>query len=212
MSKTKKDHALAFIKAGLHALAPEWGGAIASLVDDYVPTSTEQSITKAVKLLGDKLAALKGRIDVETVNKEDFAELFKSCFLVIIRTQRDEKLRAAAALLANLILRPGDEAKASYAELDHLVRCLDSLSIGAISVLCRARRIAATNRQVHFAALLSAFPQFEPSLLMSLASELRGLNLVRIQEGAIRMPNDEQALLDVTPIGRRFVDNFLSES
>jgi hypothetical protein len=106
-SKTKKDHVIAVIKAGLNAV-PVVGGSIASLIDDYVPTSTERSIEKNLNLLAEKLTSLEGRIDVEEVNKEDFSELFKSCYLVVIRSNHEEKLRAAAALMANLLLRSND--------------------------------------------------------------------------------------------------------
>jgi len=184
-----RDHALAVLKAALN-LIPNVGGALASLIGDYVPTSTQRSIDKTITLLGEKLTSLEGRIDIDAVNKEDFSELFKSCYLVVVRSNREEKLHAAAALLANLLLRPGDVSKASYEELDHLVRCLDALSSGAISVLGAALRIATkapsgSQGHFHFAQLNSAFPQFEASLLMSLVSELRSLNLLRIQEGGI---------------------------
>ena len=213
-SKAPKDHVIAIIKAGLH-LVPHVGGSIASLIDDYVPAATEQSIKKAIELLGEKLTLLEGRIDVEAVNKEDFAELFKSCYLVIVRSHREEKLHAAAALLANLLLRPNDPGKVSYEELDHLVRCLDALSIGAISVLGAARRIATSTptdfqRHFRFTELRSTFPQFDASLLMSLVSELRSLNLLRVQEsGGVRMPDHSEVLLELTPIGQRFVERFI---
>ena len=61
------------------------------------------------------------------------------------RTHRDEKLRAAANILANLLLKPGDQAKVSYDELDHLIRCVDALSIGAITVLGAIRQVSATH-------------------------------------------------------------------
>jgi hypothetical protein len=144
MSKpTPKDHALALVKAGLN-LIPVVGGAIASLIGDYVPSSTQKAIERTIELLGEKLGALQGRIDVDAVNKEDFSELYKSCYLVIVRSNREEKLHAAAAILANILLRPGDPSKSSYEELDHLIRCIDALSIGAISVLGAARRIASS--------------------------------------------------------------------
>ncbi len=212
-SKAPQDHVIALIKAGLNAV-PYVGGSIASLIGDYVPTSTQRSIEKAVKLLGEKLASLEGRIDVEAVNKEDFAELFKSCYLVVVRSNREEKLNAAAALLANLLLQPNDPRKVSYEELDHFVMCLDALSIGAISVLGAARNIATSansGSQAHFnfTQLRDLFPQFEPSLLMSLVSELRGLNLLRVQEGSIRIPDNSHVLLEVTPIGQRFVERII---
>jgi hypothetical protein len=213
MSKAPKDHVIAIIKAGLHAV-PHIGGSIASLIDDYVVTSTERSIERAIELLGEKLTSLEGRIDVDVVNKEDFSELFKSCYLVIVRSHREEKLHAVAALLANLLLRPDDPGKASYEELDHLVRCLDALSIGAISVLGAARRIATSapsgsQEHFHFTQLRSTFPQFDASLLMSLVSELRSLNLLRVQEGGLRMPEHDEALVEIIPIGKRFVERFI---
>ena len=213
MTHSAKDHLLAVVKAGLSAV-PTVGGPIASLIGDYVPSSTQVAIERATKILGEKVDELQSRIDVDAVNKDDFSELFKSCYLVIVRTTREEKLQAAAAILANILLRPGDPAKSPYEELDHLIRCIDTLSIGALSVLGAARQIAATagqgtQRSFQFAQLRSAFSSFDPALTMSLASELRALNLVRIQEGAIRVPDYGEVLIEVTPIGERLVDRFI---
>jgi hypothetical protein len=213
MTHSAKDHALAIIKAGIN-LVPIVGGPIASLIGDYVPTSTQAAIEHSTELLAQKLDTLKDRIDVEALNKDDFSELFKSCYLVITRTNREEKLQAAAAILANLLLRPDDPKKSSYEELDHLIRCIDALSIGAIAVLGAARTTAATSgqgtqRSFQFGQLRTSFQEFEPSLLMSLVSELRALNLVRIQEGGIRMPDYGDLLVEVTPIGLRLVEQFI---
>ena len=213
MALKPSDHALALVKAAIN-LVPGIGGAIASVIGDYVPLSTQRSAERAMELLGEKLATLEGRIDVDAVDKDEFSELFKSCYLVIVRSHREEKLNAAAALLANLLLKAGDPAKVPYEELDHLVRCLDALSSGAISVLGGARRLATTaamGPQGHFQfeQLRPLFPQFDPSLLMSLVSELRGLNLVRVQEPAIRMPDYGNYLIELTPIGHRFVERFI---
>jgi hypothetical protein len=51
--KSKTDHALAAVKAGLSLLP--YSGPIASLLDDYLPTSTQRSIDKTVELLRQKL-------------------------------------------------------------------------------------------------------------------------------------------------------------
>ena len=106
--------------------------------------------------------------------------------------------------------RPNDPGKVSYEELDHLVRCLDTLSTGAISVLGAAHRIAgsaALDSQGHFQfqQLLGSFPQFEASLLMSLVSELRSLDLLRVQEGAIRTSEYGEVLLELTNPNRAAV-------
>jgi hypothetical protein len=157
---------------------------------------------------------LKERVDVDAVDKEEFSELFKSCYLVIVRSNREEKLRAAAAILANLLLRPGDPAKSSYEELDHLIRCIDGLSIGAIMALGAARKIAETSgqgvqRSFHFDQLRNAFLGFDDSLVMSFVSELNAFNLARIREGGIRMPDHSEALVEITPIGVRLAERFI---
>ena len=54
---TPKDHALAVVKAALN-LIPVVGGTIASLVGDYVPSSTQKAVERTIELLGEKLGAL----------------------------------------------------------------------------------------------------------------------------------------------------------
>jgi hypothetical protein len=137
------DAALVAAKALLNAIPPV-GGSLASLVE-FIPTATQRNTGKAIGFFRDRLADLETRIDVNAVDKEEFSELFQSCSRIMERTHRDEKLRAAANVLANLLLKPGDQAKVSYDELDHLIRCVDALSIGAITVLGAIRQVSATH-------------------------------------------------------------------
>ena len=110
MTNTKDDLVLSVIKAGISAV-PYVGGPIASLISDYVPLSSERSIQVAVELLTKRLEKLEGRIDPSSVNRDEFSELFKSCYLVIVRTHQKSKLNAATALIANILLQEGDEEK-----------------------------------------------------------------------------------------------------
>jgi hypothetical protein len=129
---------------------------------------------------------------------------------VATRTYREEKLRTAANILANLMHRSGDSEKSSYEELDHLVRCLDTLSSGAISVLGAIRHfVSRAPNSIHLPQLRGALSTIDPPLLMSLVRELRGLNLVRVQDGAIRLPDDNQVLIALTQIGERFANRFI---
>jgi hypothetical protein len=55
----------------------------------------------------------------------------------------------------------------------------------------------------------------EPSLLMSLVSELRSLNLVRVQETPLRQQGDaeyDSFHISLTPIGRRLIERFIEGS
>jgi hypothetical protein len=128
------------------------------------------------------------------------------------RNRREEKLHAAANLLANLLLRPGNPAKVPYEELDHLVRCVDALSIGAIAVLGAAGQIGKRTGppgSFNFPELKNSFRKFEQSFLMSLVSELRNFNLVDIHGGAIQLQDFSHVQLRLTPIEQRLVERFI---
>jgi hypothetical protein len=205
-------HTLAVVKAATN-LIPYVGGAIASLISDYVPSSTQRSIDRGLVLLADRLKTVEDRIDPETINKDEFSELFKSCYLIFIRTHQEEKLQAASALLTNLMLKAGDPSKLPYEELDHLVRCVDGLSIGAIAFLGVVRELVKrpqSNNRVDFGIVNSRFPEMDVSLLMSLATELASLNLIHIMEPAMATQNYSNYAIELTPVGTRFVDHFLS--
>lgn len=209
------DAGLVVAKAVVSAI-PGVGGSLASLMD-FIPTATQKNDEKAIGFLRDKISELENRIDVAAVDKDEFAELFKSCSLVMTRTHRDEKLHAAANILTNLLLRPGDQAKVSYDELDHLIRCVDALSTGAISVLGAIRQVSATRpldpqqEAIQFGQLRSK-PQMDASLLRSLVSELEGFHLVHVQESPIRGYAETEydgSHLNISPIGNKFIVRFI---
>jgi hypothetical protein len=52
MTHSTKDHALAAIKAGLN-LIPVVGGALVSLISDYVPMSTQAAIERTTRVLSE---------------------------------------------------------------------------------------------------------------------------------------------------------------
>lgn len=217
MKKSKSDHALALVKAGLSGI-PVVGGSIASLVGDYIPTATQKSRDRALELLRSRLEELDDRIDVEAVDKDDFAELFKSCYLSIVRSHREEKLRAATAILANLLLREGDPDKCSYTELDHFSRCVETLSSGAVEVLGAFVRDpepgldrTMDSYRLNFGRVQALFPQYSADLLMGLVAELDRANLLhRGSAPGIETPNYENIPVRITPLGTRFA-RFLLE-
>src|SRR5713101_7516132 len=182
MAHTKADHALIAIKAALNAV-PVVGGALASLIGDYVPLSTQRSIEKAARLLEERLEKLQDRVDVEAVNKDEFADLFKSTYLAIVRTTNEQKLRAAAAILTNLLLKPGDSDKLPYTELDHFVRCLDLLSVGAIAVLGSVYNLGKKN----------APPNYPKGDIRSTFEKLRSVHGIRLDFRAV---HDETSDMD----------------
>lgn len=214
----KSDHALSVIKAAIAAV-PMVGGPIASLIGDYVPTATQRSIERAFEFLSARLTELEGRLDVAAVDKDEFAELFKSSYLSIIRSHNDGKLKAATAILANLLLKEGDPDKLSYTELDHFSRCVESLSSGAVQVLGAVAREAssgghsASNELVfrmNFGELNDQFNDLSPHLLMGLVGELDAANLLhRGNTPTIRTTNYANYPIELTPLGERFMQFIL---
>ena len=218
MQKSKGDHLLALVKAGLSAV-PVAGGPLASLIGDYIPTHTQRSIERMLAELTARLERLEGRLDAENVDKDEFAELFKSCYLVVFRTHQEEKLRAVAGLLSNVLLRWDDPLRLSYTELDHFARCLDSLSIGAIKVLVEACRLGpavgrpdADEARFNFEDLGRRLPGMSPELLMGLVGELNAMNLVHLAGvPGIRTTHYGNYPVELTPLGVRFVRHILDE-
>jgi hypothetical protein len=203
-----RDIALILLKSGLNMLP--FGGSLASLLE-FIPTTHQKNVEKAIGLFCQRLTDLEDRMDAKAVDKQEFAELFQTCARTMERTHREDKLRAAANILANLLLKPGDRAKVSYEELDHLIRCVDALSTGALSVLGAIRNI--TERHplgpnvdaIQFQHLRAAFPKMSAAFLRSLVSELQGFHLATAQELGIRGSGEEEydgSHVRLTPIGQ----------
>ncbi|WP_146589231.1 hypothetical protein [Posidoniimonas polymericola] len=172
-----------------------------------------------MELLRIRVADLGKRIDPEAVNKDEFSELFKSCYLTIARTHQESKLRAAAALIANILLKSGDDDKLSYTELDHFARCVDSLSIGAVETLGRVVSIARVhescrfgreNVRLTFESIHAKSNGMAADLLMSLLEELNSLHLVHLTGSpSVRTESYGNYPLELPPIGARFATHIL---
>lgn len=206
-------------KAGLSAV-PYLGGPIASLLNDYIPSATERSIQRALEHFCNRVEELGERVDIDAVNKDDFAELFKSCYLSIMRSHRENKLKAATGILANLLLREDDPDKLTYTELDHYARCVETLSSGAVEVLGVVVQDAhsqarlgeeskldwkITSIRINFGEIHTKLPQYSPDLLMGLIAELDRANLL-YRGGAPMIETEEYGNhpIRLTPLGTRF--------
>ena len=152
--------------------------------------------------------------------------MFKSCCLTIVRSHRDEKLRAATAILANLFLRENDSDKLTYTELDHHARCAETLSSGAVEVLGVVVQMAHSGPRFtsegeidregrldwtiessrnNFSELQREFPQHSPHLLMGLIAELDRANLLhRTGAPVVETEGYGNHLIRLTPLGATF--------
>lgn len=213
LKELAKEHGMPAVKAIANFLPG--GGALASLIDDYVPSAKQKAMRKAAELLAEKVVDIEGRIVDDAINKEDFADLYLKLEALTAKTNRDEKLRAAANILANALLPPTDPHRSPYEELEHLMHCAEVLSSGAIAVLGASIKVRPTRHASQgdtpfgFKELWQLLPNMDPQLIMGLIAELRALNLLNITEGLIQSPVFEAYQIRVTPLGSRFAERFI---
>jgi hypothetical protein len=212
--KKAQDHVISLVKAGLNAV-PVLGGPIASLVGDYIPSSTDRCLNEFITSFSTRLATLEARVDTIHIDKDEFAELFKSAYLVVVRSHRKEKLEGAARLLSNILLREGDVEKLTYTELDHFIRALEGLSSGALTLhgkIVRFARaeIARSNLQRQFSMTLghlsSVVGESNLSLLSGLCRELVSWGLVNLKVPQVNAQDYTIHNVELTELGIRFAE------
>ena len=218
MEYSKSDHVLIAAKALINAV-PIVGSPVASLINDCVPLSSQRSIATTLEILADRLGNLEDRVDLKSLNKDEFADLYKSCFVVAARTSDATKQRAAANLLMNILLAPGDALKISYTELDHFARCLETLlsdalaALGAATAIVRIQNIspnAQGNYRLNFDQARQKLNEMAPTLLMGLTGELHTYSLLRIaSQPPIATENFGNYPLELTSLGWRFVTHVI---
>ena len=128
-------------------------------------------------------------------------------------------------------MKEGDPDKLSYTELDHFVRCVEHLSIGAIrllgTVIERAghksqgygrAQVDRENVRVDFGELRTFMPDAKPDLILGLVCELIGQNLLHgMLYSNVRYGNGDEHKyhnypIETTPLGYRFVKYVLENT
>lgn len=216
--KKTLDHVVSLVKAGVNAV-PMCGGPIASLIGDYIPSATDRCVKEFIDSFSARLTALDARVDAINIDKDEFAELFKSAYLVAVRSHRKEKLEGAARLLTNILLREGDADKLTYSEVDHFIRALEWLSNGALILhgkIVRFARaeIARSNLQRQFSMTLGHLSgvvgEANLSLLSGLCRELVSWGLVNLKVPQVNAQDYNIHNLELTELGARFADAVFS--
>jgi len=200
-----KDKAiLSAVKAGVSAV-PGVGGVVGSLIGDYIQDETDKALELAIRCLRRQLERLKERVSAETVNRAEFADLFKSAYLVIVRSHHEQKLRAASNVIANALLRVGDEEKLQFNDLDFFVRLIDRLSYASFSML---RLLCSEGGERHHITLekiksrLAGAPEALPEAALA---ELHSVGLVDQERASTAGPDGSWLSFKVSLLGGRFV-------
>ncbi len=192
---------------------------IAGYLERRMQDATNEAMERSIRLLGMKLNRMAERISKECVSTEDFGDLLLGWMAVMDRTQREEKLRAAANLVANQLLVPGDPERIEPSEADLFMRAIEQLSKDALAVLGAAYLmgkyegrddLGADSVRLQFAVLCTRFPKTDPHLIVGLIGELDRFGLLhRDSRPVVRSARYEDQPFDLTPLGVRFIDRLV---
>ena len=107
-------------------------------------------------------------------------------------------------------LEDGDPDKAPYSELDHFVRAINNLCVGALKVMARVYQLCSNDRQSRttFSSVYEAFADMIPALVMGLLQELNSLHLVEITVPGVKTEQYGNYPIELTLLGRRFVERY----
>ena len=123
------EHILNVIKAGL-ATAPFCGG-IASLMNDYIPSSKQNRLEQFAERIASDLEELQGQVNEQNILTDEFAYTFEKCFRGAAEHYQKEKLEAFRGILVNSALGsnlPEDEK-------DYFLNLVSTLSVLHMRIL-----------------------------------------------------------------------------
>ncbi len=99
-----KEHAKNIIVAAISGI-PVIGGPLSSLLSEYLPDWKVKKILKFIADLSVEIKSLEDKIDKDYLLKEDFAYLFETVFLRVLREYRIDKIEALKTFLINACVR-----------------------------------------------------------------------------------------------------------
>lgn len=209
------------------ALAESTGlGFLTKVLKEVFPKQAEQAQQRAIDQLGRRLREAEARIDEQQAWTPDFYGLFNDWARITRQTAREEKLLAAANIVTNSLLKPGEPDKLPFNELEHFSHCVENLSVAAIHVLAavfkcaevtdngRKGKLKQENIRVDLGSVLAKLPTMDQDLVFGLCRELDGYNLVyardlsNIRVGEAKMKYAGHPV-ETTPLGFRFVTHII---
>jgi hypothetical protein len=128
-STKASEHILNVLKAGL-STAPFMGG-IASLIEDYIPTSKKRRLEEFAMRVAEDLSALQSKVQDSTVLTDNFAHVFEECFRGAAENYQKEKLDSFRGILVNSAIG----IRVEESENDYYISLVSSLSVLHIQIL-----------------------------------------------------------------------------
>ena len=93
------DHIINIFKAVL-STTPFCGG-LASLISDYIPSSKSKRITEYTRQIATDLKRLEDKVDVQTLQTDEFAHILESCYRGVAENYQKIKIELFRGILIN---------------------------------------------------------------------------------------------------------------
>lgn len=208
------EHVVNVIKAAF-ATAP-FGGGIASLMDDYIPSAKVERIQRFAERVAEDLERLQHRVADETIHSDEFAYLFESCFRGVSENYQEEKLKSFRAILVNAAI----DVKVSEDEKEyflHLVSTLSNIHLRILSFMNNPREyivrygISENSIRGGFRDMFnSAIPNVDLEVIMSAFEDLYQMGLISTSKSIFTTMTSGQGLHllgdRVTIFGKKFIE------
>jgi len=211
------DHIINSIKA-LASLYPFGGGAIASLINDYIPKSREKKTLDFLQKVSEDLESVKDNIDKNYIKSEEFQYLFKKAWRVAVEYYQEEKIEGFRAILLNSAI--GKEASAD--DRDLFINILNDLTGYHFEMLKvfknpvewnkeHGSRVRVTSMMNSFSQILKeCFPKWGEERIVIVIDDLFNKKLSTISSERLKTMISgggiEKLNHVLTPFGIRFID------
>jgi len=211
------DHIINGIKA-LVSLYPFGGGAVASLINDYIPESREKRTIEFLTKVAEDLDRLKDRVDIEYLKSDEFEYLFQKAWRVALEHYQEEKIEGFRAILLNSVI----QKQATADEKDLFINILNELTGYHFEMLKVFQDPIEWNRKngdkVKVAPMMTSlnqilrqcFPEWNEERIVIIIDDLHMKKLSKISSDRIKTMitggGIEKLNNVLTPFGRRFID------
>lgn len=215
--QTSIDHIINGIKA-LVSLYPFGGGAVASLINDYIPKSREKRTIDFLTKVAEDLESLKAQIDTNYIKSEEFEYLFQKAWKVAVEHYQEEKIEGFRAILLNSAI--GKEATGD--DRDLFINILNELTGYHFEMLKvfknpiewnkkNNNKVKGGSMMVSLNQILrECFPEWDEERIVIILDDLYNKKLCTIASDRIKTMMTgggiEKLNNALTPFGKRFID------
>jgi hypothetical protein len=210
-------HFRSLLVAAINAI-PAVGGTLASLFDDYIPSSRQERILSFIRDISIEIEHLKYQLDMDKIQTDSFAYIFEKSLMSIGLDYQKDKMEAYKSIILNSLMPNTESAEIR----EYFFNIVDSLTPIHIRIL---KAIKCPQESRYFQTVKSDSTitieedriflfQLEPypeELIGSAWKDLHSKGLVKETKSTIESSGGERTAVkgELTEFGRNFI-NFIT--